>query len=213
MSSEETRIVPVGEASRGAQFTWAQFLRMGMRNLMRQRTASCLQLATIAATAAFVAFALAELVVLRASEGLPTAAENPLGAVPQLVWILVIALLVCTISNVTSMLLNVTKRYREIGTMKCLGAVDRTVLTLFLAEALLLGLAGSAAGSLLGGAVSLLLALFQHGTAILTASVLSGVFLGMAGTVVVASALTFLGAAYPARRAARMLPVEAMRTA
>ena len=194
------------------QFSFPRLFRMGWKSLRHQRTSSLLQFATIAASASFVSFVLGELVVLREAETLFGGGEEPLGSVPQLLWILAVSLLVCTISNVTSTLLCVARRFREIGTMKCLGAFDGTVLALFLMEALVLGIAGSVAGAFLGSLVSLVRALAGYGPGILSASLFLGLLGRTLGTVLLASGLTLLGAAYPAWRAGRMLPVEAMRS-
>ncbi len=65
-------------------------------------------------------------------------------------WMVIIALLVCGVGIVNSMLMSVTERYKEIGTMKCLGATDMNVLQIFLIEALLLGVLGGVLGSCAG---------------------------------------------------------------
>ena len=48
------------------------------------------------------------------------------------------------------MLMSVTERFREIGTMKCLGALDGFIVKLFLIESLFQGMAGTVMGVLLG---------------------------------------------------------------
>ena len=55
------------------------------------------------------------------------------------------------------MLMAVTERFQEIGTMKCLGALDRFVVRLFLLESGFQGLAGALIGALIGCLGSLLL--------------------------------------------------------
>ncbi len=54
---------------------------------------------------------------------------------PKQRWIIFLSLLVCTVGIVNAQLMAVTERFREIGTMKCLGALDRFVLRLFILEA------------------------------------------------------------------------------
>ncbi len=75
---------------------------------------------------------------------------------PKQRWIILLSLLVCAVGIVNAQLMAVTERFREIGTMKCLGALDRFVLRLFLLEAGMQGLVGAAAGAL-GGALFALL--------------------------------------------------------
>jgi cell division protein FtsX len=196
---------------RQAQLSVRKLLRMSIGSLKHHFTASVLQICTIAATAAFLTYVQGEIIAMRVARALGLAVSAPEGALAQLVWILIVALLVCTISNVTSMLLSVTKRFREIGTMKCLGAFDHSILVLFLVEAMILGGAGALAGAAAGGLFSLLLTVFKYGVGVLTLG-LTGALLGAVGaTFLVVVFLSFAGAAYPAFQASRMLPIEAMR--
>jgi predicted lysophospholipase L1 biosynthesis ABC-type transport system permease subunit len=192
------------------QLSPRKLLTMSFGSLRLHFVASVLQLATIAATGAFLTFVLGEIFLIRSAEAQGIKIAE--GRLAHLIWILAISLLVCTISNITSMLLSVTKRFREIGTMKCLGAFDGSILVLFLMEAMILGGVGALAGALLGGLLTVLLGLVTYGSAVMTASVF-GFILGAVGiTFVVVVILSFIGAAYPAWKASRMLPVEAMRS-
>jgi len=65
-------------------------------------------------------------------------------------WLLFISLLVCAVGITNSMLIAVTERYKEIGTWKTLGALDKHVLELFLIEASLIGLIGGLVGYIAG---------------------------------------------------------------
>jgi ABC-type lipoprotein release transport system permease subunit len=61
-------------------------------------------------------------------------------------WLVIMSLLVCAVGITNSMLMAVTERFREIGTMKCLGALDLFVVELFLLESGLMGVIAAAAG-------------------------------------------------------------------
>jgi ABC-type antimicrobial peptide transport system permease subunit len=98
----------------------------------------------------------------------------------------------------------VTERFREIGTMKCLGALDRFVLRLFILEAGMQGLAGAAVGALAGG-------LARFGLAAVQLVSVAGVAASLAEATAIGVLLSLLGVLYPAWVAARMQPVEAMR--
>ena len=61
----------------------------------------------------------------------------------QNIWLVTLSLLVSAVAISNAMLMSVTERYREIGTMKCLGALNSFIARLFVLEALFLGLAGA----------------------------------------------------------------------
>jgi len=133
------------------------------------------------------------------------------GASPKERWIIVLSLLVCTVGIVNAQLMAVTERFREIGTMKCLGALDRFVLRLFLLEAGMQGLAGSLVGAVLGVVIGLVTGLFRFGTAAVSRVALADLGWTVLVSVLVGAGLSLLGVVYPAVVAARMRPVEAMR--
>ena len=130
---------------------------------------------------------------------------------PKQRWIIVLSMLVCTVGIVNAQLMAVTERFREIGTMKCLGALDRFVLRLFLLEAGMQGAAGALAGSLVGGTFSLLNSLFRFGTAVFAHVSFADVASSVGVATLVGFLLSLAGVFYPAIVAARMQPVEAMR--
>lgn len=122
-------------------------------------------------------------------------------------WLVIMSLLVCFVGITNSMLMSVTERYKEIGTFKCLGALDNFIVKLFLIESGLLGFAGSLAGALLG-LVFVLLTNFQY----ITALNWGGVLLQLLMCVVIGTVLSIGAALPPALRAAKMQAVDAMRT-
>ncbi|MEJ5359876.1 MAG: FtsX-like permease family protein [Desulfobacterales bacterium] len=126
-------------------------------------------------------------------------------------WILVLSLLVCTVGILNAQLMAVTERFREIGTMKCLGALDRFVLRLFLLEAAMMGFVGSAAGAVIGALFALAAGVLRFGTAALACLPFAETALSLLSAAGIGLALSLLGVLYPAWVAARMLPVEAMR--
>lgn len=129
------------------------------------------------------------------------------------IWITVVSMLVTVIGISNAMLMSVTERFREIGTMKCLGALSGFVVKLFLIESFLIGLLGALVGTCVGFLVPFVAYLLSSGAALLIAStpfpalVVAGVESVLAGTV-----LAILAAIYPARVAAKMVPADALRT-
>ncbi len=126
-------------------------------------------------------------------------------------WLVILSLLVCVVGIVNAQLMAVSERFREIGTMKCLGALDRFILRLFLLEASMQGLAGATLGALLGILVALLSALVSFGTIGITHFPPGPVFLTALKATATGCLLSLAGVIYPAITAARMEPVEAMR--
>src|SRR5205807_7418265 len=82
----------------------------------------------------------------------------------QRLWLVSLSLIVCTVGIANSMLMSVTERFKEIGTMKCLGAMDGFIVKLFLLEAGFLGVVASVMGWIIGYGVTVLIALFRDGT-------------------------------------------------
>ena len=138
-------------------------------------------------------------------------ADTNVGASPKQRWIVILSLMVCVVGIVNAQLMAVTERFREIGTMKCLGALDRFVLRLFILEAGMQGLAGAGAGALAGALFALIGALLRYGLVSLTALSWLAVMGSFAIAVAVGCLLSLVGVLYPAIVAARMQPVEAMR--
>ncbi|UCG13971.1 MAG: FtsX-like permease family protein [Deltaproteobacteria bacterium] len=126
-------------------------------------------------------------------------------------WIVFLSLLVCVVGIVNAQLMAVTERFREIGTIKCLGALDSFVLRLFVLEAGMQGLAGAGAGALLGGAAALLNGLIRFGLFAWNHVSWLAVAKSLWLAVGIGFLLSLLGVLYPAMVAARMQPVEAMR--
>jgi hypothetical protein len=126
-------------------------------------------------------------------------------------WIVILSLLVCVVGIVNAQLMAVTERFREIGTIKCLGALDSFVLRLFVLEAGMQGLAGAGLGSLLGGVAALFSTLIRFGFAAWQHISWLAVVQSIGLATVIGCLLSLLGVLYPAMVAARMQPVEAMR--
>lgn len=137
--------------------------------------------------------------------------DTNVGASPKQRWIIILSLLVCVVGIVNAQLMAVTERFREIGTMKCLGALDRFILRLFILEAGMQGLAGAGAGALAGAFFALLNGILRFGFAAMTSVSWSSVIISVFIAIGVGCLLSLLGVLYPALIAARMQPVEAMR--
>ena len=137
--------------------------------------------------------------------------DTSVASSPKQRWIVILSLVVCVVGIVNAQLMAVTERFREIGTMKCLGALNRFILRLFFLEAGMQGLAGAGAGALAGAVFALLNALLRFGTAAITYLSWNSFFVSVLYSIGVGCFLSLVGVFYPALVAARMQPVEAMR--
>ena len=124
---------------------------------------------------------------------------------------LVLCLLVSGVGVLNTMLMSVTQRYREIGTIKCLGGLDSLVLYSTLLESAILGLVGGIAGAVIGMTIAVLLGLGDFGGAVFEHVRLAAVPAHALTVFAVGMLFTTLGAAIPAWIAAKMPPIEAMR--
>ncbi len=115
-----------------------------------------------------------------------------------------VSLLVGGIGIMNIMLVSVTERTREIGLRMAVGARSRDILRQFLVEAIVLSLVGAAAGIALGVGASLAIAQFANWNTFITPQAIA-LAVGFAAAIGV-----FFGF-YPAHKASRLLPIEALR--
>jgi putative ABC transport system permease protein len=128
-----------------------------------------------------------------------------------------IALLVATLGIANTMMMNVMERRREIGVMKAVGGDERDLQRLFIAESVALGLLGGVLGLVLARGIT---SLIQFGVDVYVQRLglprfdlfQAPVWLSLA-IVGVAVLVSLLAGLAPARRAARVEPIEALRAA
>jgi hypothetical protein len=127
-------------------------------------------------------------------------------------WLVVMSLMVCGVGITNSMLMSVTERFREIGTMKCLGALDSFIVRLFLIESVVLGFLGSVVGAIVGMLTMLLISMAKEGGSVAAKMnwAQEGMYLVIA--IVLGVVLAFFAAVAPAVRAARMPAAAALAT-
>ena len=130
---------------------------------------------------------------------------------PKERWILFLSLLVCVVGIVNTQLMAVADRFREIGTMKCLGALDRFILRLFLIEAMLQGIIGAGLGAFAGAVIALLGSFIKFGSVAIEFVNVNDIIISIVISICLGCFLSIIGVLYPALLAARMQPIEAMR--
>jgi putative ABC transport system permease protein len=131
-----------------------------------------------------------------------------------LVGIASIALVVASIGIMNTMLTSVMERTREIGIMKAIGATTRDIMSIFIIEGVLMSTVGGIIGIILGVFGSQALTLILNGFMSMGGSfnlvpiiTITSVVLAVAVSLIVG----VLSSLYPAWRAARMSPIEAVR--
>ncbi len=131
-----------------------------------------------------------------------------------------VALVVAAIGIANTMTMAIYERTKEIGIMKALGATNRDVLKIFLAEAGTIGFLGGVLGVLLGWAVGFVVDLFirtqlagpsADGSGANEPVILTPVWL-MALALAFATVIGLVSGIYPALRAATLKPLQALRT-
>jgi len=132
-----------------------------------------------------------------------------------------ISLLVAGIGIMNIMIVSLMERTREIGILKALGMKSRTVLLVFLCESVIIGLMGAAIGIGSGWVLANVVAMVFHGGGVFMGNQAAGtggisitpvltptVFLG---ALVFGVGVSVIFALYPAWRASKLKPVEALR--
>ncbi len=120
-----------------------------------------------------------------------------------------ISLLVAGVSILNIMLMSTIERTKEIGVMRAIGAYRTTILKIFLFEAVILGLIGSIIGSVLSiaGGYAIDYLILQNVKYVFQPATLIYIFLGFS----VGLATSVVSGLYPAWRASRLEPIEALR--
>jgi putative ABC transport system permease protein len=116
-----------------------------------------------------------------------------------------VALLVGAVGIANVMVISVLERRSEIGLRRALGATRRHVAEQFLAESVLLSVLGGVAGTIVGAMATVIYALSQYWQVQIPAVALYG---GVGAALVIGA----IAGLYPAMRAARLSPTEALRT-
>jgi len=126
-----------------------------------------------------------------------------------------LALVVATLGIVNTLVMAILERRREIGVFKALGADDRDIKQLFFAEAGVMGLvggiAGVALGWLIGKGINLGTDIYLSRKNLPPVNICAVPLWLALGVIVFAIAVSLVAGLYPASRAARLNPVEALR--
>jgi putative ABC transport system permease protein len=126
-----------------------------------------------------------------------------------------LALAVASLGIINTLVMAILERRREIGVLKALGAADRDVRQLFFAEAGVMGLAGGIFGVILGWAIGRVIQfatfVYLKRQGMNSPNIWSVPWWLVLGAIGFAVLVSLVSGIYPATRAARLDPVEALR--
>ena len=144
---------------------------------------------------------------------LQKAGVDILQAGPDTMMLLLIglSLLTCLVGIVNAMLMAVTERIKEIGTLKCLGAEDGFIVKTYFVESSLQGGVGTACGALTGLLVAVAVNAVVYGEFVFRAFPWMAVNRAVLVAFLIGSIMSVLASIAPAYWAARKQPVDAMR--
>lgn len=126
-------------------------------------------------------------------------------------FLVIISFVVCMVGITNAMLMAITERFREIATMKCLGATDGFILNQFLIEAAIQGIIGGTLGMLVGLVVSVIKCTAIFGVSVFVYFPAPALLLCAVFTIALGVVLSMLASIYPSRAAAAMAPMDAMK--
>lgn len=126
-----------------------------------------------------------------------------------------LALVVASLGIINTLVMAILERRREIGILKALGASDRDVRKLFFAEAGAMGLVGGLLGVLIGWligqAITVGTNIYLHRRDLPSIQISAVPWWMVGGAIAFSIAVSLAAGLYPASRAARLNPVEALR--
>ncbi len=204
---------------------WATVLAISWAALKRRLLRSLITMTGVVLAIAFVSYMLTldsvtralvlvndvELNVILQDAGIDIMAGGKTDTLMLL--LLGLSLLTCAVGILNAMLMSVTERVKEIGTLKCIGARDLFIVKAYFIESSLQGICGALLGMTLGCVVGILGALKAYGMYAIHHFPVLSVFCALLISFVCGSLISILAAIAPAYVAARKEPVEALRVA
>jgi ABC-type lipoprotein release transport system permease subunit len=214
---------PVTEIPAQKSVPWRVVFSVATSNLKRRLFRSFVAMIGVILAIAFLCYMLvsnnivsalvdanvAKINVLLQGQGVDILARQ--GSETRMFILLGLSLMTCLVGIMNAMLMSVTERVKEIGTLKCLGALDSFIVKTFFFESLLQGVLGTLIGILLGTVVGYSVSLLNYGNFALAYCP----WLKNGGAILVAfligTSISMLASIAPAYWAARKQPVDALR--
>ncbi len=183
-------------------------LRLGYEHIKKRRDRALINIASVALGIAFLTTLLLTDSFYRA---FVAAGGAHLSIESYQYWLMFVALIVSVVGITNAVLISVYERYKEIGTLKCIGAMDRHILLLFLVESLIQGGIGGVLGFILGVIGALISTGTTTGFDIILKVPATEILTLFLGSTFLSIFLSVIATIYPARHAAKLNPVEALR--
>jgi len=215
MNSDKT--IPVQ-----ANVPWAVIFAVSWGSLRRRIFRSLITMIGVVLGIAFLTYMLVNDSIVKALIAMKHDAVNVLlqkanvdilreGSDPMMLLLIGLSLLTCLVGIINAMLMSVTERIKEIGTLKCLGAEDSFIVRTYLVESSLQGVLGTLCGSLAGLLVGIAVNVVAYGGFVF--QVFPWFYIVRAEVVafVIGSIMSVLASIAPAYWAACKQPVDAMR--
>lgn len=201
---------------------WSHVIRLALKSLRKRAVRASMTMISVVLSISFLMYVWCSRDIIAALRALNTLETNTLlmqagidiqagAGSGRMQWLVIMSLLVTSVGILNAMLMSVTERFKEIGTMKCIGATNRYVVRLFLVEAGLMGAVGTGVGLLLGFSVALVQHLASFGAPVIASIPWDALLVSGLKALTIGVGLTVVFALYPAHAAATMLPVSALR--
>lgn len=206
-----------------ASVSWALAFSVGWGSLKRRLLRSLVTMFGVVLAIAFLTYML---VTDRIAKALVAINDDALNLLLQkagveifsadqtdamMILLISLSLLTCLVGIINSMLMAVTERIKEIGTLKCLGALDSFIVKTYLMESAVQGLLGTALGIAIGLVVAISVSLKSYGVWVWKGFPVVGVLNAMGLALLLGGMISIGAAILPAYFAAKKEPVEAMR--
>lgn len=189
-------------------FLFSELLKLSIKMVMNRKERSLLTVSSIILATAFLSYIIVTVNVF-------IHYSNMSGEILQMesyqYWLAYLSLLICAVVITNSMLISVYERYRDIGVMKCLGALNSHILILFLIESMMFGVIGGLTGYALGLTAAFIINGIHLGFEVCFSTPTSNLISIFILTLAASTLLSILSSIYPAKKAAETLPEEALR--
>jgi ABC-type antimicrobial peptide transport system permease subunit len=193
------------ETTKKVSLSIREMFDLSLKSIRRRPIKTAYNIATIILGTSFLTFITLASIVLRQYT------EASISIETYQYWLAFISLLLCVMSIANSMAIAVLERSKEIGIMKCMGALDRHILLLFFTESTVMSLAGGILGFLFGGMIAAVTYGLQLGFDVVSKVSPFELLSTFGLSVIVAIAVSISATVYPACKAAKARPTEAFK--